>query len=578
MAHTVADQLWQMLGDAGVRRCYGIVGDALNPVIDALRRSGRVEFIHVRHEEYGTFAAACEAQLTGGPAAVCGTAGPGVAHLVNGLLDAKHEGAPVIAIAGDVERGIMDTGALEELNPYQFFQTASLYTGRIVQADQARAVIDQAITTALLEGGPTVISLPGDVAREPATKSHYAPPRLDATPPPASEADLAAMAELIGRSRKITIMGGHGCRDGAPAVARLAERLAAPVAYSFRGKQWLEHATANAVGMTGLLGWGGAYDALHSADLVLMLGCDFPFRGFLPTDVPYIQVDKDPRHLGRRVPIRLGVVGDVGQTVAALLPRLPARARADTAHLDEHVRATERWRRKVARYVERGPQIKPIRPEFLAAVISDLADDDALFFADTGTPCMWAARNVAAGRDRRFMGSLTWSSMASAAPYGFGAALSAPGRQAIALCGDGGFTMLGLGDLITQVRHRARVVNVIFNNGQLDFVNIEQQEAGFVPFGTDLPNPDLAAVATALGARGIRVEDPGDVRGAVAEALAHPSGPVVLDVVVDPAALAMPSHLPKPTVEGFTLSVLKRGFGGDLPGLVHEAADNARIV
>ncbi|MDR1186905.1 MAG: ubiquinone-dependent pyruvate dehydrogenase [Bifidobacteriaceae bacterium] len=576
MTHNVADQLWQMLADAGVRRCYGIVGDALNPVIDALRRNGRVEFVHVRHEEYGTFAAASEAQLTGGPVAVCGTAGPGVAHLINGLLDAKHEGAPVIAVAGDVERGIMDTEGLEELNPYQFFQTASLYTGRIVDPAQARAVISQAITTALLKGGPTVISVPGDVAQEKSTQAHYSLPRLDTAPPPASEADLVAMADMINQAGKVTIMAGYGCRDGVADVATMAEVLAAPVAFSFRGKQWIEHATPNAVGMTGLLGWGGAYDALHDADLLVLLGCDFPFPGFLPSGTPTIQVDKNPGHLGRRVPISLGVVGDVGDTVHRLLPRL--KRRTDTAHLDKHIRQTQQWRHKLDRYVDHGPDMKPIRPEFLAATISDLADDDALFFADTGTPCMWTARHVRAGRDRRFMGSLTWASMASAAPYAFGAALAMPGRQAIAMCGDGGFTMLGLGDLITQVRYGARVVNVIFNNGQLDFVNIEQQEAGYIPFGTDMPNPDLAAVATALGAHGIRLEDPADVRGAVAEALSYGDGPVVLDVVVDPTALSMPSHLPRTTVEGFTLSVLKRVFAGDVPELVHEAADNVRTL
>ncbi|MDR1441547.1 MAG: ubiquinone-dependent pyruvate dehydrogenase [Bifidobacteriaceae bacterium] len=576
MTHTVADQLWQMLADAGVRRCYGIVGDALNPVIDALRRGGRIEFIHVRHEEYGTFAAASEAQLTGRPVAVCGTAGPGVAHLINGLLDARHEGAPVIAVAGDVERQIMDTEGLEELNPYHFFQTASLYTGRIVDPTQARAVISQAITTALLESGPTVISVPGDVAREASTKSRYSLPRLDTQPPPATEADLAAMAAMINAAGEITIMGGYGVRDGAADLAAMSQLLAAPVAFSFRGKQWIEGATPNAVGMTGLLGWGGAYNALHSADLVIMMGCDFPFTGFLPSGTATIQVDKNPAHLGRRVPISLGVVGDVGQTIRALLPRLERRT--DTAHLDKHVQQTTHWLNKLDRYVERGPQMSPIRPEFLAATISDLADDDALFFSDTGTPCMWAARHIRASRDRRFMGSLTWASMASASPYGFGAALAVPGRQAISLCGDGGFTMLALGDLITQVRYNARVVNVIFNNGQLDFVNIEQQEAGYIPFGTDMPNPDLAKVATALGAHGIRVTEPGDVRGAVAEALAHTGGPVVLDVVVDPTALSIPSHLPRATMKGFTLSTIKRVFAGELPELVHEAADNIRSL
>jgi pyruvate dehydrogenase (quinone) len=421
-----------------------------------------------------------------------------------------------------------------------------------------------------------VISLPGDVAREESTKSQYQLPRLDTAPPPAGEADLAAMADLINLSGKVTIMAGYGCRDGASDVAKLAELIAAPVAYSFRGKQWIEHITPNAVGMTGLLGWGGAYDALHDADLVLMLGCDFPFSGFLPSGTPTIQVDRNPSHLGRRMPIKLGVVGDVGATVRQLLPRL--NRHLDMAHLDHHVRQTQHWLHKLERYVSRGPGIKPIRPEFLAATISDLADDDAYFFIDTGTPCMWAARHIRGAHGRRFMGSLTWASMASAAPYGFGAALATSGHQIISLCGDGGFTMLALGDLITQVQHGARTVNVIFNNGQLDFVNIEQQEAGFIPFGTDMPNPNLAAVASALGARGIRVEEPGEVRGAVAEALAYQNGPVVLDVVVDPTALSMPSHLPRSTAEGFTLSSIKRVFAGELPELAHEAADNARIV
>jgi pyruvate dehydrogenase (quinone) len=568
--------MWDMLAEAGVKRCYGIVGDALNPVIDSLRRNGRVEFIHVRHEEFGVFAANSEALLTGRPVAVCGTAGPGVAHLINGLLDAKHESAPVIAVAGDVERTIMDTDGLEELNPYYFFQSASLYTGRVVRADQARAVISTAITTALTERGPTVISMPGDVAKEPAIPHRFTVPKVDATPPTAPQADIAEMAELINQARKVTIFAGDGCRYAQEQVAALAGVTCAPVGFTFRGKEWIEHCTPNAVGMTGLLGWGGAYDAIHDADLLLLLGCDFPFTNFLPSGVKTIQVDKNPGHLGRRMAIDLGVVGDVGATLSQLLGYLEPKT--DRGHLDHHLKQTEHWRQKMRHYVKAGPKTKPIRPEFLTATISDLADDDALFFVDTGTPCMWASRYLRTTPERRIMGSFTWASMASAAPYGFGAALSYPGRQVVSLCGDGGYTMLALGDLITQAQHGVRAVNVIYNNSCLDFVNIEQQEAGYIPYGVDMPNPDLAKVATALGARGIRVTEPGDVHDAVAEALAFTDGPVVLDVVVDPTALTRPSHIPKATAEGFTLSVAKRVFTGNIPELVHEARDNLGLL
>ncbi|MDR2254299.1 MAG: ubiquinone-dependent pyruvate dehydrogenase [Bifidobacteriaceae bacterium] len=536
MARTVADQLWEMLANAGVRRCYGIVGDALNPVTDALRRSGRVEFTHVRHEEYGAFAAAAEAQLTGRPVAVCGAAGPGAAHLVNGLIDAKHESAPVIAIAGDVTRATMDTDALQELNPYHFFQPASLYTARVVAASQARAVFQTAVTTALLEHGPVVISLPSDVARA-AAKPGWAEthaPRVDPAPPRPHEQDLAAMAEIINSANAVTVFAGYGVKGAAAEVAAFADLVQAPVVFTLRGKQFVEGTTRNAVGMTGLLGWGGAPGALHQADLVVLLGCDFPYTDYLPDAVPAIQVDKSPAHIGRRMPVSLGVVGDVGGTLRGLLPRL--RVKTDGAHLARHLAETERWRSRLRGCAAASAGRTPIRPEHLAAVISELAAEDAIFTVDTGTPCLWAARHIQGTGKRRIIGSLSWSSMASAAPYGFGAALAEPDRQVIALCGDGGFTMLGLGDLITQVRYGARVVNVVFNNQQLDFVNIEQREAGYPLFGADLPNPDLAGVATALGAHGIRVTDPAAVRGAVRDALAFQDGPVVLDVVVGVAS------------------------------------------
>ncbi|HJZ17198.1 MAG TPA: thiamine pyrophosphate-dependent enzyme [Stellaceae bacterium] len=577
MSRKVADLLWEMLANAGVKRCYGIVGDALNPVIDGLRRNGKIEFIHVRHEEYGVFAAVAEAYLTGNPVAVCGTAGPGVVHLFNGLMDARKEGAPIIAIAGDVETELIDTAALEELNPYKFFEAASLYTGRLVNPKQARAIINTAILTALLEKGPTVISIPGDVAS--ADAADQSPEiRVPVTPllrP--SDADLNQLVKMINDAKTVAIFGGDGCRDARDEVVQLANRLKAPVGYSFRGKQWLEHDNPNAVGLTGLLGYGGAYGAIHDAELLLLLGTDFPFSEFLPgSSVKKVQIDKNPKHIGRRTAVDLGLVGDIKATVAALLKSVSAKT--DARFLDEHLASTKSFHELLQHYVVKGPGIKPIRPEFLAATLSELAADDAMFFVDTGTACIWMARHVNGGRNRRLFGSFSWASMANAAANAFGAQLAYPGRQTIAMCGDGGFTMLGLGDLLTQVERKTSVVQIILNNGSLDFVNIEQEEAGIIPFGVEFKNPNFAKVADAMGAKGIRVEEPGDVREGLAAALAHKGGPVVVDAVVDPFALSLPSHVPFHTATGYTLSLAKQVWSGKMDAVIKTIERNVRLI
>ncbi len=577
MSHKVADLLWEMLANAGVKRCYGIVGDALNPIIDGLRRNGKIEFIHVRHEEYGVFAAVAEAYLTGDPVAVCGTAGPGVVHLFNGLMDARKEGAPIIAIAGDVETGILDTSALEELNPYKFFETASLYTARLVNPEQARSVINTAILTAVLEKGPTVISIPGDVAS--ADVADYRAEIVIPNPPllRPSDDDLNKLVRIIDDAKTVAIFGGDGCRDAHDEVVQLAGRLKAPVGYSFRGKQWLEHDNPNAVGMTGLLGYGGAYGAIHDAELLLLLGTDFPFSEFLPGDsVKKVQIDKNPKHIGRRTAVDLGLVGDIKPTVTALLKSVSEKT--DTRLLDKHVAGTNSFHDLLQHYVDKGPGIKPIRPEFLAATLSELAAPDAMFFIDTGTACIWGARHLQGGRNRRLFGSFSWASMANAAANAFGAQLAYPGRQTIALCGDGGYTMLGLGDLLTQVQRKSPVVQIILNNGSLDFVNIEQQESGVVPFGVDFINPDFAKVAEAMGAKGIRIEDPADVRDGLAEALAHKTGPVVVDAVVDPYALSLPSHVPFHTAKNYTLSLAKQVWNGKMDDVIKTIERNIRLV
>jgi pyruvate dehydrogenase (quinone) len=578
MAQKVADVMWEMLAKAGVKRCYGIVGDALNPVIDALRRNGEIEFVHVRHEEYGVFAAVAEAYLTGNPVVVCGTAGPGVVHLFNGLMDARKEGAAVIAIAGDVETRLIDTAALEELNPYKFFDTACLYVGRVVNPEQVRAVVTTAIMTAVVDKGPTLISMPGDIAASnaPDRSAHgFTIPAEPMLRP--ADADLDKLAKMVEAANKVAIFGGDGCRDARDEVLQLATKLKAPVGYSFRGKQWLEHDNPNAVGMTGLLGYGGTYKAIHDADLLLMLGTDFPFSEFLPGDnVKKVQIDKNAKHIGRRTAVDLALVGDVKTTITALLAKVSNKT--DGTFLERHVAETKSFNELLQHYVTKGPQIKPIRPEFLAATLSELADDDAMFFADTGTACIWVSRHVKGGTNRRIFGSFSWASMANAAPNAFGAQLAYPGRQMIAVCGDGGFTMLGLGDLLTQVQRKTPVVHIILNNESLDFVNIEMQEAGIVPFGVDFKNPNFAKVAEAMGAKGIRIEEPTDVREGLAAALAHRSGPVVVDAVVDPYALSLPAHVPFKVAERFTLSLAKQVLNGKMDSVIKTIERNIRLI
>jgi len=580
MARKVADVLWEMLANAGVKRCYGMVGDALNPVVDGLRRNGKIEFIHVRHEEYGVFAAVAEAYLTGNPAAVCGTAGPGVVHLFNGLMDARKEGAPIIAIAGDVETNVLDTAALEELNPYKFFDAASLYTARVVNPEQARSVFSTAILTAILEKGPTVISLPGDVASADAPDEATRSTEITIPCTPVlrpSDADLNLLVEMVNAAKTVAIFGGDGCRDGRDEVLQLADRLKAPVGYALRGKQWLEHDNPNAVGMTGLLGYGGAYSAIHEAELLLLLGTDFPFSEFLPGDrVKKVQIDKNPKHIGRRTAVDLGLVGDIKATVTELLKSVSEKT--DRRFLDKHLAETNSFHDLLQHYVDKGPDIKPIRPEFLAKTLSDVASDDAMFFADTGTACIWLARHISGGRNRRLFGSFSWASMANAAPNAFGAQLAYPGQQTIALCGDGGFTMLALGDLLTQVQRKTPVVQIILNNESLDFVNIEQQEAGMIPFGVEFKNPNFAKVAEAMGVKGIRIEDPGDVRDGLAEALAYKDGPVVVDAVVDPFALSLPSHVPFHAAKGFTLSIAKQVLSGRMDSVIKTMERNVRLI
>jgi pyruvate dehydrogenase (quinone) len=562
-----------MLAESGVKRCYGIIGDALNPVIDALHRGGKVEFILVRNEEAGTLAAVAESLVTGEPVVVCGTAGPGVTHLLNGLLDASRERVPVIAVAGDSASSVIDSGTVEEVSPYDLFRTASLYTGRILNPAQTRTVVQTAVRTAIVERGPTVISIPGDVAARPFEGSvqqvTFRQPLLRPI-----DADLTELADLINRAQNVTIFGGDGCRFAHDEVVALATKIGAPVGYAYRGKQWLEWDNPNAVGMTGLLGWGGAYEAMHHCDLLLLLGTSFPFGDFYPTDCTIAQIDSRGTMLGRRTHVDLALVGDVRDTVAAVLPLVGAKQPGH--HLTHALHVTKHWRERMGHYVTRGPKLKRIRPEYLVSTLDELASDDAVFTVDTGTACIWAARYVTAKSGRNILGSFNWATMANAMPYAMGVAIGVPGRQTIALCGDGGLAML-MGDLLTIAERQLPIKLVVLDNSGFQFVHIEQQEAGIQPYGTKFANPNLAKVAESIGLTGIRLEDPGDVRDAVTQFLATP-GPALLDAVVEPDALSLPAHVSFGEAEGFSLSFAKQALNGNLDDVIQTVKRNVHLV
>lgn len=576
MARTVAEHLVDLMLEAGIRNVYGVVGDSANPVVDAIRRTdGRLSFIHVRNEEAGAFAAGAEAQVTGRPAAVLGSSGPGSLHLLNGLYDCHRNGAPVFAIATHLPLAEIGTDYFQETRPDQIFADCTHYCGYVMSAGQMPRIAQIALEAAILERGVGMVILPGDVGEaevEDPLLAHRLATRAPIVRPPDDQLD--AVAALLNSDRKVVIYAGEGCRAARDEVLALAERLEAPTAYAFRGKDIVEAANPRAVGMTGLLGWGGATAALEQADVVLMLGSDFPYRAFLPQDAEIVQVDDRPRHLGRRARITHGLVGDVGETVRLLLPRL--QQRTGRAFLDEILDEHEKSMRHLRTYVTHRGSGEGLRPEMVADALSEAARDDAVFTIDTGMCNVWGARYLQMKAGRRLLASFSHGSMANAMPQAIGAQLGAPDRQVIALCGDGGFTML-MGELLTAAGLGVPVKLMVFNNSTLGMVRAEMQVAGYPAFGTDVRNPDFGAVARAAGIHGQRVERPDDIRPAISAALDH-DGPALIDFVTDPRALSMPPSTTFEQVKGFALASAKAVFNRDSAEVWQTARSNIRNV
>ncbi|MBA3232745.1 MAG: pyruvate oxidase [Propionibacteriales bacterium] len=565
---TVAEMIVTALAEHGVTTVWGVVGDALNPVTDAIRREERVEWIGVRHEESGAFAAGAQAQLTGSLGVCMGTVGPGSVHLLNGLYDAKKSHAPVLAICGQVPVAEIGSNFFQEVNNDILFSDVAVFSQTVTSASQMPHLLEQAVNAALQQHGVSVLTLPGDVGGLDLPKDTTVPRFVASHRPTAPAADdLAAAAAVINAAGVVTLLVGCGAREAREEVLALAATCQAPMVLTLKAKEGLEDDNPYQVGQNGLIGNPAAAQAFDDCDVLVMVGTDFPYRDFYPAGGQVVQIDSRAEHIGRRTSVDVGLVGHAAPTLQALLPLLTAEHDGD--HLDNIRSSYDGWVERQRKLVDPEYDDKPtgffrrkvdntedrIRPEVLAAAVGRHATENAIFTTDTGMSTVWLSRFVSMRGTRRLLGSFNLGSMANAMPQALGAQALDRERQVIAFCGDGGLTML-LGDLLTAVAYDLPATFVVFDNGRLGMVKLEQEEGGLPEFGTVLHNPDLAAVATAMGLTGVRVTDPEDVDEAVRQALATRK-PVLLDVLTNSEEVAVP---PKPGIDqawGFAVAKMK---------------------
>jgi pyruvate dehydrogenase (quinone) len=570
---TVADNIIATLKASGVSRIYGLPGDSLNGFTDALRRDGRITWEHVRHEEAAAFAGAGEAAITGDLAVVAASCGPGNLHLINGLFDANRSRVPVLAIAAHIPREEIGGGYFQETHPQALFRECSVYSELVSVPEQFPRILEIAMRAALEQRGVAVIVVPGEVflSESPAGWKVRPVLKTESVLRP-DDRSLAAAAEILNRSSRVTILAGAGCAGAHDELIAIAGALKAPVLHALRGKESVEYDNPYDVGMTGLIGFSSGYRAMEHCDALLMLGTDFPYRPFYPDGVPVIQVDVRGEQIGRRVPVDVPLVGTVKDTVAALLPHLTVKS--DTEHLDQMTAHYQRARAHLDRLGTEGRTKSPLHPQFVAATVDRLAADDAIFLADVGTPTIWAARYLQMNGKRRLIGSFNHGTMANALPQAIGAQASQPGRQVVTLSGDGGLAML-LGELITLRQMHLPVKVIVFNNGALSFVELEMKAAGIVNYGTDLDNPDFASIARAVGLFGTGVEKSDELEGALQAAFAH-DGPALVDVRVARQELSIPPNITLEQAKGFSLFALRTILSGGADEIVELAKTNLR--
>lgn len=567
---SVAAYLAKTLEAAGVKRIWGVTGDSLNGLSDSLNRMGTIEWLGTRHEEVAAFAAGAEAQITGELAVCAGSCGPGNLHLINGLFDCHRNHVPVVAIAAHIPSSEIGSGYFQETHPTELFRECSHYCELVSNPEQLPQVLAIAMRKAILNRGVSVIVLPGDVALKPApedAKVSWYPPVLPKVTPQPTE--LAKLAELLNGATNITMMCGSGCAGAHDEVIKLAETLKAPVVHALRGKEHIEWDNPYSVGMTGLIGFSSGYHAMLNADTLILLGTQFPYRAFYPTDAKIIQIDINPGSIGAHCHVDMALVGDIKSTLTALLPQL--QLKNERKFLDKALKHYEEARKDLDGLATPNDK-QPIHPQYLAQQISRFAAADAIFTCDVGTPTVWACRYLQMNGQRRLLGSFNHGSMANAMPQAIGAQAIDRTRQVVALCGDGGFAML-MGDFLTLAQQKLPVKIIIFNNSVLGFVAMEMKSGGYLTDGTELKNPDFAAIAEAAGIKGIRVEKASDIDTALQDAFAY-EGPVLIDVITATEELAMPPQIKFEQAKGFSLYMLRAVISGRGDEVVELAKTN----
>ena len=573
MSKTIADLLVETLSDAGVQRIWGVTGDSLNGINDSLRRFKRIEWVPVRHEETAAFAAGAEAAVTGKRAVCAGSCGPGNMHLINGLYDCWRNRVPVLAIAAHIPSTEIGLGYFQETHPQALFRECADFVELVSNPAQMPEILYRAMNTAIGKQGVAVLVLPGDVALSEAPAAsprHWVAEQPQRVAPTSTEIDR--LVGLLNQAKAPAILAGAGCAGAHTELVSVAKALKAPIVHALRGKEYVEYDNPYDVGMTGLIGFSSGYHTLMSADAVLMLGTGFPYRAFYPKEATMIQVDRDPTALGRHTTLSLGIAADVRETLSALLPKLAERS--DTTFLDHALAHYHKARSGLDELAQPAGAGKPVHPQHLMRLVSELAAEDAVFTADVGTPTVWAARYLKMNGRRRLLGSFNHGSMANAMLQALGAQAAQPHRQVISLSGDGGFTMM-MGDMLTAVQQKLPIKIILFNNSSLGFVAMEMKAGGYLDTATDLHNPDFAAMAKVAGFTSFRVEDSTNLKETLTQALAHP-GPVLVDVRTERNELIMPPKVQIGHAKGFSLYMLKAVLNGRGDEVVELARTNLR--
>lgn len=558
MSKNVSDQLVEILVESGIERIYAVTGDSLNYVNEAVHRNGKIKWIHVRHEETAAYAAGAEAQLNG-LACCAGSSGPGHVHLINGLYDANRSSASVLAIASTISTKEFGTGYFQETNTIKLFDDCSCYNQIATTAEQLPRMVQTALQHAIHKKGVAVLGLPGDITNLPSADAETTTSIFRSQPiVRPSEGELFLLAELLNSYKKITLFCGIGSTEAHKEIIALASKLKAPVAYSYKGKMAIQPNNPYEVGLTGLLGIPSAYHAMHECELLVLLGTDFPYTPFMPVKNKIVQIDIKPENLGRRAKLEKGFSGDVKDTLQALLPMVTEKE--DDSFLMHQLKFYKEVKKNLSVYVEDPGKANAIHPEFVASVINDLADKDAIFTVDTGMCCVWAARYIDGTGERKMLGSFNHGSMACAMPQAIGAALARPGKQVIAFCGDGGLSMM-MGDLMTIVQYKLPVKIIVFNNRSLGMVKLEMEVAGITDRETDMINPDFEKIAEAMGMPGITIREPEEVKAGLEKAFSY-NGPMLVSLWTDPNALAMPPKIEFDQMKGYALFMGKMMLSG----------------